>query len=199
MNQAREHMAGERWERVASSFLRPLSAPSFSVAVTGPDDSHRVRRIARELREGLGDLAADEGRPEGPVRVADWGAVDERRLKRLQTERLESPDLLLWCLANKTAMSPRSFYLLGIFAWTLSPKSIGCVMESREARASQFHAGLHAIRSISGLECPFELHLVNGAPGESPRCTLGGIVQAALARADAHSRAARSPKNPPSA
>jgi len=189
MNQERLHAAaGERWERVASSFLRPTPAPRFSVAVSGADDERRVQRIAREVREGLGDLVGGPGGVGGRVEVEDWGAVNERRLEGLATERLGAPDLLVWSMSPKTAASPRSFYLLGTFVWTHSPKRVACVLEAGSLPAALFQAGLSAIRAASGVQCPLDLYLLQGAVKEGHGCTLGGIVQAALARADAHAR-----------
>lgn len=189
MNQERLHAAaGERWERVASSFLRPALAPCFSVAVSGADDQGRVQRIAREVREGLGELVSASGAGPPRVEVKDWGAVNEKRLEALAKERLRTPDLLLWSMSPKTASSSRSFYLLGTFAWALSPRSIACVLEAGSMPAALFEAGLKAIRAASGLQCPLDLHLVQGAARPGRSCTLGGIVQAALARADARAR-----------
>jgi hypothetical protein len=122
------------------------------------------------------------------VEVKDWGAVNEKRLEGLAKERLSTPDLLLWSMSPKTASSSRSFYLLGTFLWALAPKSVGCVLEAGKIPEGLFEAGLKAIRAASGLQCPLDLHLVQGAAQPGRSCTLGGIVQAALARADARAR-----------
>ncbi len=189
MSQERLHAAaGERWERVASSFLRPAPAPRFSVAVSGADDERRVQRIAREVREGLGELVQGPGGGDGRVEVRDLGAVNERRLERLAAERFAAPDLLLWSMSPKTASSQRSFYLLGTFVWTQTPKSVACVLERGSLPAALFEAGRNAIRAASGVQCPLDLYLLQGAVEEGRSCTLGGILQAALARADARAR-----------
>jgi len=189
MNQERLHAAaGERWERVASSFLRPAPAPRFLVGVSGADDEQRVQRIAREVREGLGDLLDPSGAGGARVEVKDLGAVNEKRLVGLAGEGLKAPDLLVWSMSPRTASSSRSFYLLGTFVWTLSPRSVGCVLEAGILPAARFEAGQKAIRAASGVQCPLALYLLQGAAETGRSCTLGGIVQAALARADARAR-----------
>ena len=78
MNQERLHAAaGERWERVASSFLRPAPAPRFLVGVSGADDEQRVQRIAREVRvEVPRDVLEVAGRRQRAVLPAPAGDAD---------------------------------------------------------------------------------------------------------------------------
>jgi hypothetical protein len=179
----------QRWERVAQSFLRPPPARAFRVAVAGPDDARRVSRIKAELERGLQRLASDGAIVEGMVQLEDLGAVDERRLDRLGREKLPAADLLLWTVARRGADRTRSLYLLGVFLWVLMPRRAVCVLEGGGRVSSSVHAGLDTVGAVSGVHRPLDIHHLDHDRGGGRVPTLTGILQAALAKADARLRA----------
>ena len=195
-----------RWERVARSYLRLSPAGRFTVAVAGPDDAGRMARLVAALRHCAKDLGlgapAEDGMASGApatgaanengawVEVVDLGMVDEERLGLLALEEPLSIDLLVWSAPEEAASGLRALYLLGVFAWAKAPGKLVCLLPGgMEIRVQQ--AALDGL----DLSIPHEFHSLRGESNlagselsAEDSTLLAGILQAALARADASAR-----------
>ena len=187
MDEASGHSLQQRWERVARSYLRPAPVGAFRLAVAGVDDGLEVSRLAAELRRCVAEL----GLPLQPSPHASWveivelGGVDERRLGELALERSGPIDLLVWRFVGEGAPGPRALYLMGVFAWAKAAAELACVVGGRPTLDRELE-----LLAAAGLTTPVHLHLLPPSPADAADAALKGLVQAALARADARRRLA---------
>jgi hypothetical protein len=152
------------------------------VGVAGPDDSAVIARATRALRHGARE-AGLLGAGEDPLEIEDLGPVDEARLDRLGTATVRC-DLLVWTLPVVSPFSLRNLYLMGVFRWATGATAMSCLLQGGVGAGLPVDEGLGRARAAGIWQAPTDLVRWDGGPGH-----LIGVLQAAMARADAARRA----------
>ncbi len=177
---------------MAETYFRGPRAACYRVGVAGTGDGEALREAGQALRESvraLGDFGVTA------LEVHELGVVSEERLDRLAREVPEELDLLLWLSGEEPVGSLRTGYLLGIFAWATEAPRVLCILpEAVEPRSRRV-----LTRALNCSGSSHELEFLIGPGGESggsARWWLG-MLQAAMAREDAHRRVRSSPSSGP--
>lgn len=126
---------------MAAAFLARDAMPPRIVVVAGESNgslapgavAEGLRTAGRALDVQVGDVESSSMPEELPqVLLVELGPVDESSLTRLAPPLDPGPDLLLWTLPLAGAMSVRSRYVLGMWAWSLGAERVRCLVSGCE-------------------------------------------------------------------
>jgi len=138
-----------RLDAVARTYLSADPPRSRLVVVAGEDvdstagASRAIERAASSLdlptillTRGSETVDMELGADETPpVVVYHHGRVRESQLASLkpQPPTTPGPDLLIWDLPRRTSIGMRSLYLMGLWAWSIRPRQLRCVVPPAHA------------------------------------------------------------------